>query len=359
MRITKQFLKVNRKECCSPDLQEEFKSDLQEESMEDVAIRWPLCVINGQCMVKVNMIDEKGKMPLSAKNQLMRDWTRVSYKYYLQSQMYFAMTGKDWGSKQLDPQFKSPAQVAMENSGRIQKVNEMIHHITTEMESIKEKNDQILDQKSKTKREQAKRKEEYDVTKRKIYMVHRVMEILMHKFNEIRIKQRRIRFDRISQQLLGFFTHNQDVAERDESGKPRKIPRTVSFREIMRIYPNAETITFVNQHLDENDHNTSCLNELVIKSLLHEVRRERKEDENPKKCPLRKVAFTYYDYEGDIFEANEKLQADNGQKEKRYFVEDILKNKDNEQMKALNAAGWTFKHHKIGSGYKIRIERKL
>ena len=36
--------------------------------------------------------------------------------------------------------------------------------------------------------------------------------------------------------------------------------RTISFEEILRVYPNAKTVTFVNQHLDENGHNVSCVN---------------------------------------------------------------------------------------------------
>merc|ERR1719295_2367691 len=118
-------------------------------------------------------------------------------------------------------------------------------------------------------------------------MKGRVIEILYKKFNDFRQTpnpQQRVRFDRISTHLLRFFTHNQDVEEmeKDENGTvkqdkdgddiPKAIPRTISFQEIMKVYPNAETITFVNRHLDENDHNTSCLNGLVIKSLLYEMR---------------------------------------------------------------------------------------
>ena len=124
----------------------------------------------------------------------------------------------------------------------------------------------------------------------------------------------------------------------------------------MLVYPNAETITFVNRHLDHEGHNTSCLNGLVIKSLMYEVKRQRKENE-PKECPLRKVVFTYYDYEGDIFEANKALWTSDEKRERGYFVEDILENEQNEYRKALKATGWRFKRHKIGSGYKVRIEK--
>merc|ERR1711973_734990 len=109
--------------------------------------------------------------------------------------------------------------------------------------------------------------------------------------------------------------------EQDENGKlvydehgdpvPKAIPRTISFEQIMMVYPNIKTITFVDRHLDHTGHNTSCLNGLVIKSLLYEVRRKRNEDE-PNECPLKKVVFTYYDYEGDIFEANKALRTGDG-----------------------------------------------
>merc|ERR1719229_1403847 len=94
---------------------------------------------------------------------------------------------------------------------------------------------------------------------------------------------------------------------------------TMSFGEILRIYPNATTITFVNRHLDNTGYNTSRLNESVIRSLLNEIERERKEDE-PDECPLKMVVFTYYDYEGDIFATNRGMIE-----KKQYFDEEILR----------------------------------
>merc|ERR1711879_887447 len=119
----------------------------------------------------------------------------------------------------------------------------------------------------------------------------------------------RVRFDRISLNLLRFFTHDEGVQLHDDGNGIKEIPRTISFQEIMLIYPTAKMITFVNRHLDDNGYNTSRLNELVIRSLLYEIERKRKEDE-PVKCPLRKVVFTYYDYEGDIFDANRRLKEE-------------------------------------------------
>merc|ERR1712038_902731 len=105
-------------------------------------------------------------------------------------------------------------------------------------------------------------------------MKHRVMEILMMKFNEFRERpnlQQRIRFDRISPQLLRFFT-SEPVMDDDENVVT---PRTISFEEIWRVYPNAKIIMFVNRHLDENGHNVSCLNERVIESLIGDVAEDR------------------------------------------------------------------------------------
>merc|ERR1719273_2037853 len=103
----------------------------------------------------------------------------------------------------------------------------------------------------------------------------------------------------------------------------------------MMVYPNAKMITFVNRFVCDHDrqfdlnhtkYNTSRLNELMIRSLLYEIERERKEDE-PKECPLRKVVFTYYDYEGDIFDANRGLKED-----QQYFDERLLRdNKENDE----------------------------
>merc|ERR1719361_2574694 len=147
----------------------------------------------------------------------------------------------------------------------------------------------------------------------KLNKQHRVMEVLLAKFHEFRKNQERIRLDTISHQLLRFFTDDQDVKLKDDHGEPLVIRRTVSFSEILRIYPNANTIRFVNRHLDHTGYNTSRLNELVIRSLLNEIEGKRVDDE-PKECPLRKVVFTYYDYEGDIFDANMELKE-----EKRNF----------------------------------------
>merc|ERR1711879_1126824 len=104
--------------------------------------------------------------------------------------------------------------------------------------------------------------------------------------------------------------------------------------------------------------NTSCLNGLVIRSLLHEMEKREREEDEPKQCPLKKVVFTYYDYDGDdIFEANERLNTGDVEKEKRYFDERILRDEDQEDNKSHP---WRkrleVKHNKIGSGYKVRIE---
>jgi len=236
---------------------------------------------------------------------------------------------------------KLPAQVAAENGGKSEQIKEDINMMNKEVERIKRQNEEKA--KGRSKEEQQRIEEESDMERRKKYMKLRVMEILVHKFNEIRLEQTRIRFDRISPQLLRYFTLEEDV-------DGNEIPRTISFREIMRIYPNAKTITFVNRHLDHEGHNTSCFNELVITSLRHETQRKRENDES-KECPLKKVVFTYYDYEGDIFDTNEKLKnTENDAKMKRYF--------DAQWLNMCVIAGWKVKHHKIGSGYKIRIERK-
>ena len=187
--------------------------------------------------------------------------------------------------------------------------------------------------------------------RRKMAMRYRVIEILWWKFNELRNNpnlQQRIRFDRISPHLLRFFTDHLDF-------DGNEIPRTISFVEILRVYPNAKTIMFVNRHLDGNGHNVSCVNEVVLENLINVVSKE-------KECPLERVVFLYYDYDGDIFDANQLLNGGIVDKEKRYFDEQILRNETHEDhkehplRKRLGAFGWTLKHYRIGrNGYKIRI----
>ena len=359
-RIIKQFLKVNRCECCFK--QKQFREEVGD--WPAICMARKVCFFHGQCIKLVKVLDNKGNkitVDEDTRYQLHRDWIEPQNEYYLQAGTSMKMFKEK--EECLSSKITPPAQIKV-----LQKIKDDIKFMNEEVERMKIKNQRNLALQSKEERRRIET--EMYMDRRKKYMLLRVMEMLVNKFNDIRREQTRIRFDRISHQLLRFFTHDQDVPEikqdekgaekKDEDGDdiPKAIPRTISFREIMRVYPNAETITFVNRHLDGDGHNTSCLNGLVIKSLLHEMKREREKDETPKKCPLRKVVFTYYDYEGDIFEENEKLWTGDANKEKGFFVEDIVNNKDNEQRKLLEEAGWRLKNHKIGSGYKVRIEKR-
>ena len=198
-------------------------------------------------------------------------------------------------------------------------------------------------------------RDEWEARKnRKFLMKYRVIEILWAKFNEFRLNpnhQRRVKFDRISPHLLRFFTENTQIGQDSRN--------RISFKEILSLYPNVKTITFVNRHLQDG-HNVSCLNMTLLRSLLNLIL----EKENDDAWQLEKVMFAYYDFEGDIFEANDRIYTEVAQKEERYFVENILRdqkgadNMNHPQRKALGKAGWVLKHHVIQGGYKVRIEKK-
>ena len=384
-RILKQFLKVLRCECCIASAQIKYKSAEHRKQFKDWAdacLGRYLCLSNGGCTARI--LGERATK--QAPEMMTKAMTEMGIKYEndvrtddamhaLEAQHFDdrmelwraranckQLTGKEPYPEEKDkngdfigidwdgaPLYNRDSQPDMK--GTIQKFVETKQKRKIAMIDLKKRINKAV--KKLPKSEQDERETAEKQLKVKISRKHRIAEILMDKFHEFRKDEKRVRFDRISPQLLRFFTHDEDVEEKveDENGKltPKQIPRTISFQEIMMVYPNAHTVTFVNRHLDHEGHNTSCLNGLVIESLLYEVRRERKGDE-PKESPLKKVVFTYYDYEGDIFDANEKLKnTEIDSKMKRYF--------DAEYLKTAKIAGWKVKHHKIGSGYKIRIER--
>ena len=387
-RILKQFLKVLRNECCLPEHKKKYKSDEHREEFGDwgdECMGRYLCITNGQCikpiaeMMNTNkekkevqqlrklMVDAYGDVKtLDAAHQAKIGHYCSFLNLLFTHQKWHQLDGTEVNMDEFDPQ-KWHKDCSKTDLTPFRAIMKMIE----DEEKMKNKHEALDNQWKihKLHQEAEKQKDIKDIEtkiedmKRKTYMKCRVMEILMKKFNDFRKNpnpQQRVRFDRISPQLLRFFTHDQDVEEtvKNDEGKlvPKPIARTISFKQIMMVYPNIKTITFVDRHLDSGGHNTSCLNELVIRSLLHEVSREREEEE-PNECPLKKVVFTYYDYAEDIFKANEKLWTGNKWKETGYFDEDIVNNEGNKYRKDLDDAGWRFKNHKIGSGYKIRIER--
>ena len=415
-RILKQFLKVNRMECCHSEARKKYAAAVHEDPVKGPHKDWKihkegcmgtyLCHLAGHCLKSDHEICKKdinsNESNLQQSLQLQSDNKTVHSTTDHETKTEHANgsdddddaksapdctnnsdidcdTGavrmhwdkhvewREWMFKLFIQQYRQSLimKAKGKDSGNCDEKEKRrkLSELKERANDLEEKND--VDIKTLNTDKEKEINGEMEQFRRKMTMKHRVMEILWMKFEHFRKTpnpQQRVRFDQISPQLLRFFTHNKDVEETEKDGKPKGIPQTISFQEIMMVYPNAKTITFVNRHLNHEGHNTSCLNGLVIQSLLYEVWDE--DTNKAKKSPLEKVVFTYYDYEGDIFKANKTLWTGDENKEKGYFVEDILRdqkgadNENHEYRKKLTTADWRFKHHKIGSGYKIRIERR-
>ena len=152
------------------------------------------------------------------------------------------------------------------------------------------------------------------------------------KFNEIREfpnERQCVKFDRISDILKRFFM--EQTNERDIKTNKRKW--TISFQEILNVYPNVKELHFMNEYRFDDG---------VLQRLTEQIQR--------KDNPLRKVVFLYFGF----MECDEKGKPMNYHD---FKDPDRLDSKLCGKLK--NKLGWTLRHNVCGdAGYKITLKKK-
>lgn len=142
--------------------------------------------------------------------------------------------------------------------------------------------------------------------------------------NEICQETTSVTFDVICDILKRFFMEQSNDID-IKTGKPKWI---ISFDEILTVYPNLEIIHFLNEYQ---------FNDEVLRKLIGKI-------EQKKRNNLKRITFTYYDYEGDI-------PSDSAVFMDPTYLDEAL-------MKRLRKRGWELQHGLNGrTGYSIKLYR--
>lgn len=154
--------------------------------------------------------------------------------------------------------------------------------------------------------------------------------IWWHKFEQIRKypnERQCVKFDRISDILKRFFMEHTN--ERDIATNKRRW--TISFEEILTVYPNVEELHFINEYRFDDG---------VLQRFMKQIKR--------KDNTLRKVVFLYFDY-AECDQSGKPMDNDT------FLDPERLDRKLKEQ---LAKKCWRLRHQATGkSGYKIILQK--
>ena len=153
-------------------------------------------------------------------------------------------------------------------------------------------------------------------------------------FNKIREcpnKRQCVKFDQISDNLKRFFMERTDELDVETNEKRW----TISFEEILTVYPNVEELHFINEYRFDNG---------VLLRLIRQIQRSHEANK------LRKVVFLYFDY----------VECDDSGKPLNCEFCDRFMDPDDLSRKLMRDLTWTLKwkikHGLCGdAGYKITV----